>query len=188
MSEFKIVGKIVINNLVMGYKLHSGLSIFYVTPTVLKESELMGIVERRENQVEIIDYDIIKKEIDSLSMTRLKYALKTTTIAKLRAAIETNKNLTTVDIEIMEFGKFVKSFRIDASENTLTLINQQDGFLLKNNYDNLYSLIDFFCSILSRQYVNIENILEYLKEEKGSSIFTCCVYDSGKDISEIRVI
>lgn len=186
--RFQVVSKIIKDNSIIGYKLHTGFSIFYLTPTVLKEAELLGLVEKQENQVDVIDYYIIKKENGGLAESRLNYALKTTTLPKLRAALEINSYLTTVDIEIIELGKIVKGYRVDASENTITLINQKDAFLLKKDFETLYSLTEFFCSILSRHFINIENILEYLKEEKGSTIFTCVVYEKGKDTSEIRVI
>lgn len=192
MSKFKVVSKIerkiMDKSYIIGYKIHSGFSIFYVTPTGLKEAELMGLIEKTENQIDSIDYNRICEKNGVVAESRLNYALKTTTISKLKAALEVNKSLTAVDIEIIELGNFIKGYRVDASENTLALINQQNSYLLRRDFETLYSLTDFFCSLLGRHFINIENILEFLKEEKGSTIFTCLVYEKGKDTSEIRVI
>lgn len=183
--KFRVVGKIVKNNEVMGYKLHSGFSIFYILPLLLKEAEIMGLVENQEVQVESIDYNTIKLLNGGLGEDRLNYALKTTTLQKLVDALAINSNLTTVDIEIAELGRFVKGYRVDASINYIEQLYQNETYLLQKDFESLNSLVDFFCSLLNRHFLNIDNILEYLKEEKGSTVFTCDVYEKGKKSNEV---
>ncbi len=184
MSSFKVVSKIMKDNEILGYKVHSGFSIFYMTPQLLRDAKVMGLIEKEEEPVEVVDYNTIINS-DWVVEGRLNYALRTTTLSMLRNALEGNKPLTKVDIDIVELGKIIKGYRIDASENTFTLTNQQDAFMLQRDFETLHSLIDFFCNLLNKQYVNIVNILDYLKEEKGSTIFTCDIYEKGKKSNEV---
>ncbi len=172
------------DNEVLGYKVHSGFSIYYIKPVLLMDGKVMGLIEKEEEPVEVIDYNTIINS-DWVAEGRLDYALRTTTLSMLRNALEVNIPFTKVDIDIVELDKIIKGYRIDASENTFILTNQQDAFMLQKNFETLYSLIDFFCNLLNKQYVNIVNILDNLKEEKGSTIFTCDIYEKGKKSNEV---
>lgn len=183
--KFEVVAKIVRDRNIVGYKIHSGFSIFYILPLILKQAILAGLVENQENEVEEINYNTVQNSNDGLSVDRLEYALKTTSLDKLKEALILNNNFTTVVIDILEFNESIKSYRVDASNNSLIPVYHKPTYLLPKQFDTLYNLVDFFSSLLNRQYINVVNILEYIKEEKGSTIFTCDIYEKGKKNNEV---
>lgn len=185
--KFQVVAKIVRDTNIVGYKIHSGFSIFYILPLILKQAISDGLVENQfnVNELEEINYNTVQNSNDGLSIKRLEYALQTTTLDKLKDALLLNNNFTTVDIDILEFNELIKGYRVDASNNSITLIYHKPTYLIPRQFDTLYNLVDFFTSLLNRQYINLVNILEYIKEEKGSTIFTCDIYEKGKRNNEV---